>query len=131
MTANLVRVGALVAVGAAILWFVAFGSFEQEVRLSAPGGYPLPEARLPVLNEGLFEGDSVFAETEAFGGTRRDHLVVGPRGVSRASPSSPRSWHSKRSSGTTGSWSWGCCTGIGRIERWSGCGTGMGNTSTP
>lgn len=62
---SLKRVGILTLVLAGALWYVTFGSFEPPPgRLSAPGGYSLPEFRLPVLNAGLLEGDTTFLESQ-------------------------------------------------------------------
>lgn len=58
------RVAGAVSVAAAVLWLATFGSFHQEVRVSAEGGYPLPEFRLPVLNPGLFEEDTSYLGSE-------------------------------------------------------------------
>ena len=57
---SLVRVGFATLVAAAALWLLTFGSFEPPARLSAPGGYALPDFRLPVLNAGLFESDTTY-----------------------------------------------------------------------
>jgi thiol-disulfide isomerase/thioredoxin len=66
---SLRRVGTLAAVGAAALWLVTFGSFEQEVRLSVDGGWPLPEFSLPSLDAGLLNGDTSFVRSEDLHGT--------------------------------------------------------------
>ncbi len=57
------RIMAVVVVAAGALWLATFGSFEQEVRQSVEGGYPLPQFRLPVLESSLFEGDTTFLES--------------------------------------------------------------------
>ena len=61
---SLLRVGLLSAAGALGLWMVTFGSFEPPARLSAAGGYALPEFRLPVLDAGLLHGDTTFLTSE-------------------------------------------------------------------
>jgi thiol-disulfide isomerase/thioredoxin len=58
------RVGGVTLVAAGALWLLTFGVFEQEVRLSVSGGYLLPEFRLPVLDAGLFAGDTSFIGSE-------------------------------------------------------------------
>ena len=60
MAKKIVRVVVLVALGAAALWVATFGSFEQEVRMSVAGGYPLQDFRLPRLDSGYFNGDTTF-----------------------------------------------------------------------
>jgi thiol-disulfide isomerase/thioredoxin len=63
------RVGAATAVGATALWMLTFGSFDPPARLSAPGGYPLPDFRLPVLDERLLEGDTSFVASSDLRGS--------------------------------------------------------------
>lgn len=58
------RILGLVGFGVAALWFVMLGSFEQEIRHALPGGYAMPAFSLPVLNSGLFEGDTTFISSE-------------------------------------------------------------------
>jgi thiol-disulfide isomerase/thioredoxin len=61
---SLRRIAAVTFVGAFGLWLTTFGSFEQEVRLSVVRGDPLPEFRVPVLDTGLFDGDTTFVRSE-------------------------------------------------------------------
>jgi len=60
MALRVARVALLVGLGASVLWLATFGSFEQEVRQSVAGGHPMPDFRLPILNEALLNGDTVF-----------------------------------------------------------------------
>ena len=64
MIGRLLRIMALVAIGSAALWAATFGSFEQEIRQSVAGGYPLPDFRLPELDQGYFNGDTLFIGSE-------------------------------------------------------------------
>ena len=68
MAKRIMRIGALVLVGATALWLATFGSFKQEVRQSVTGGYPLPAFRLPVLDSALFSGDTTFVDSESLRG---------------------------------------------------------------
>jgi thiol-disulfide isomerase/thioredoxin len=61
---SIVRVGLVSVLGAAATWLATFGSFDQEVRLSVVRGDPLPDFELPVLNAGLFDGDTTFVRSE-------------------------------------------------------------------
>lgn len=63
MWKSLLRIGTVVLVAAAGLWVLTFGSFKQEVRMSVDGGLPMPAFRLPVLDAGLFEGDTTFVDS--------------------------------------------------------------------
>jgi thiol-disulfide isomerase/thioredoxin len=63
-----VRVGGVTLVAAGALWLFTFGTGVPEVRPSAPGGYPLPEFRLPALNAGLFAGDTTYVASDELRG---------------------------------------------------------------
>jgi thiol-disulfide isomerase/thioredoxin len=65
---DLRRVAALTLAGAVGLWLTTFGSLEQEIRLSVERNDPLPDFRLPVLDAGLFTGDSTFVRSEELRG---------------------------------------------------------------
>jgi thiol-disulfide isomerase/thioredoxin len=61
---SIFRILALVVIAAGGLWYFTFGSFEQEIRYSLPGGYPLPAFALPVLDDGLLQGDTTILTSE-------------------------------------------------------------------
>jgi len=62
------RISAVVVVAAGGLWLATYGTFEQEVRMSVAGGYPMPGFRLPLLDPDLFEGDTTFVDSEELRG---------------------------------------------------------------
>lgn len=73
--ASAARVLALVALGAGVLWLATFGSFEERVSnpmVIIPRGYPLPAFRLPVLNAGLFRGDTTWMSSDSL----RGHVLL-------------------------------------------------------
>ncbi len=63
MWKSVARVAAVVFLAAGGFWLAIFGSFEQEVRQSVDGGYPMPTFRLPVLNAAFVEGDTTFVDS--------------------------------------------------------------------
>ena len=54
---SLLRIAGLTSLVAGVLWLETFGDFRQEI-VAVPGRHPLPEFSLPVLNDGLFQGDT-------------------------------------------------------------------------
>jgi thiol-disulfide isomerase/thioredoxin len=60
---RLVRVAVLSGLGALGIWMATYGSFEAPANLSAPGGYALPDFRLPVLDGVLLIGDTTYLES--------------------------------------------------------------------
>jgi thiol-disulfide isomerase/thioredoxin len=59
-----VRIGVMVAAAGLGALVLNYTSYQPPTRLSAPGGYSLPEFRLPILDAGFFEGDTTFLASE-------------------------------------------------------------------
>ncbi len=68
---SLLRIAGLTALVSGVLWLETFGDFRQEM-VSAPGRHPLPEFSLPVLNDGLFQGDTTIVRSEDL----RGHITL-------------------------------------------------------